>query len=49
MIGPVPPYFARQRGYYRWQILIKGDRPEVVLNDLPLTNWKIAVNPPRIL
>ena len=49
MIGPVPPYFARQRGYYRWQILIKGNRPEVVLDDLPLANWKITVNPPRIL
>lgn len=49
MIGPVPPYFARQRGYYRWQILIKGDRPEIVLENLPLANWKVAVNPPRIL
>jgi len=49
MIGPAPPYFARQRGYYRWQILIKGNRPEVVLDDLSLSDWKITINPPRIL
>ena len=49
IVGPVPPYFARQRGYYRWQILVKGDRPEAILNDLPLSDWKITVNPPRIL
>jgi len=49
LIGPVPPYFARQRGYYRWQVLIKGDRPTAVLEGLSLPEWAIAVNPPRIL
>jgi primosomal protein N' (replication factor Y) len=49
MIGPVPPYFARQRGYYRWQIILKGHQPDNLLEDLALANWQISVNPPRIL
>jgi primosomal protein N' (replication factor Y) len=49
MIGPVPPYFARQRGYYRWQIILKGHNPHPILDSLPLSNWQVTVNPPRIL
>ena len=49
MIGPVPPFFARQRGYYRWQIILKGHQPDNLLVDLALGNWQISVNPPRIL
>ncbi len=49
MIGPVPPYFSRQRGYYRWQIILKGQNPGVILQDVPLSKWKITLNPPRLL
>ena len=49
MIGPAPPFFSRQRGYYRWQILIKGDRPGEILAGVSLSQWKVMVNPPRIL
>lgn len=49
MIGPVPPYFARQQGYYRWQIILKGNEPGTLLDGLHLDRWRIAVDPPHLL
>jgi primosomal protein N' (replication factor Y) len=49
MIGPAPPYFGRRSGYYRWQIILKGNRPELLVRQLKLDGWRIDVNPPSLL
>ena len=49
MIGPAPPYFGRRSGYYRWQIILKGNRPELLIKQLKLEGWRIDVNPPSLL
>jgi len=49
MIGPAPPYFGKRSGYYRWQIILKGNRPEVLVKQLKLDGWRIDVNPPNLL
>jgi len=49
MIGPAPPYFGRRSGYYRWQIILKGNRPELLVKQLKLDAWRIDVNPPSLL
>jgi len=49
MVGPTPAYFAKQRGYYRWQLILKGENPRQWLSDLPLGEFKIEVDPPQLL
>jgi len=49
MIGPAPPYFGKRSGYYRWQIILKGNRPELLVKQLKLDAWRIDVNPPSLL
>jgi primosomal protein N' (replication factor Y) len=50
LVGPTPPYFARIRGEYRWQLLIKGPDPlQLVRDHPPGAGWIVEVNPPTIL
>jgi primosomal protein N' (replication factor Y) (superfamily II helicase) len=49
IIGPVPCFFQRQAGQYRWQIVLRGPDPVSLLKDHPLDGWKIEVNPPNLL
>ncbi len=49
MVGPAPPYFGRRSGYYRWQIILKGNRPELLVKQLKLEGWRIDVDPPSLL
>jgi len=49
MIGPAPPFFAKRGGYYRWQIILKGDRPNNLIKGLKLEEWRLDVNPPDLL
>ena len=49
MIGPVPCFFSRQKGYYRWQIVLRGPDPKALLRGRNLTKWKLSVNPPNLL
>jgi len=50
VIGPVPPYFRKIRGEYRWQILIKGPNPDKLVREHPPgQEWIIEVDPPVIL
>ena len=37
--GPSPSFPARRAGRYRWQILLKGDAPAAILDDVPLGPW----------
>ena len=50
LVGPTPPYFAKIRGEYRWQLLVKGPDPVKLVRDhSPGPEWIIEVNPPVIL
>jgi primosomal protein N' (replication factor Y) len=49
MIGPVPCYFSRENGLYRWQIILRGQDPAAVLRGRSLQGWQIQVDPPSLL
>lgn len=46
VLGPAPAFFARFRGYYRWQVLLRAPDPARVLHgvDIPF-GWRIDVDP----
>jgi primosomal protein N'' len=56
MIGPVPCFYARMAGQYRWQILLKGESFQPFLAEHPLAAWatrqvpvELTVDPPSVL
>ncbi len=36
LIGPVPCFYERRSGYYRWQVLVRGPNPKIIFKDAPL-------------
>ena len=49
LIGPLPAYYSRLHGLWRWQIILRGLNPEILLPNLPLRDWQIEVDPPSLL
>lgn len=50
LIGPAPCFYERLRGRYRWQILVRGREPALLLRDLVLSpDWRIDVDPEDLL
>lgn len=49
MIGPVPCFFARVGGLYRWQIILRGPDPTSLLRSRQLGDWRVEVNPLSLL
>jgi primosomal protein N' (replication factor Y) len=49
VIGPGPPFYARLKGNYRWQIILRGPDPRSLLRGRQLRDWRIEVNPPNLL
>lgn len=53
MIGPVPSFFAKIGGIYRWQIVLRGPDPVPLLRDRLLENllkdWRVEVDPISLL
>jgi primosomal protein N' (replication factor Y) len=49
LIGPVPCFFARQNSLYRWQIVLRGNDPAMVLRGRALPDWRIEVDPQDLL
>ena len=49
IIGPVPCFFEKQGGLYRWQIVLRGPRPEDLLHGLKLDGWRVEVDPISLL
>jgi primosomal protein N' (replication factor Y) len=49
LIGPVPSFFAKMGGWYRWQIVLRGPGPASLLRGIPLTGWRVEVDPVSLL
>jgi primosomal protein N' (replication factor Y) len=49
VIGPVPCFFAKVGGYYRWQIVLRGSNPKESLRRLKLDGWRVEVDPISLL
>jgi primosomal protein N' (replication factor Y) len=49
IIGPVPCFFARISGDYRWQIVLRGPDPVILLRDRDLKEARVEVDPPSLL
>lgn len=49
MIGPVPCFFAKESGEYRWQIVLRGPAPSAVLRGMRPDGWRIEVDPISLL
>ncbi len=46
LIGPVPPYFSRVDGRYRWQILLRSSDPLPLLKGLAFPRpWIVDIDP----
>ena len=50
LIGPAPAFFRRVRGEYRYQILVRGENPHALIQDIGLPlGWRIDVDPESVL
>jgi primosomal protein N' (replication factor Y) len=49
LIGPVPCFYTRLRGEYRWQIVLKGPDPAKHLEGRDFGEWRVEVDPQALL
>ena len=50
VLGPAPAYIARIRGRWRWNVIVRGADPAVLLRDLTLARgWTVDVDPASVL
>jgi primosomal protein N' (replication factor Y) len=49
LIGPVPCFFAKENGEYRWQIVLRGPNPAALLDDMKFTGWRVELDPISLL
>ncbi len=49
LIGPVPAYFRRVRGEYRWMIVIRDTEPARVLPEQLPRGWTVDIDPVSLL
>jgi primosomal protein N' (replication factor Y) len=49
LVGPVPPFFSKTDGIYRWQIILRGPDPASLLRDFKLRDWRVEVDPISLL
>jgi primosomal protein N' (replication factor Y) len=49
IIGPAPCFFSKIAGRYRWQIVLRGFDPRVILRNRNLTDWDVEVDPSSLL
>ena len=50
LIGPAPPFFARLRGRYRWQMLLRHSNPAELLRAIEIPpGWRVDVDPVSVL
>jgi primosomal protein N' len=49
VLGPAPAYVARRAGRWRWNVVLRGDRPLELLSPPPGAPWSIDVDPDSLL
>jgi primosomal protein N' (replication factor Y) len=49
LIGPVPCFFAKENGEYRWQIVLRGPDPASMLRDVKMPGWRVEIDPISLL
>jgi len=49
LVGPVPCFFSRLRGEYRWQVILRGPSPVELLLGQRLDGWRVEVDPISLL
>jgi primosomal protein N' (replication factor Y) len=49
VLGPAPAYIARRAGRWRWNVVLRGDRPVEILGEPPGAPWSIDVDPDSLL
>ncbi len=49
LIGPVPSFYSKVDGVYRWQIIVRGPDPVSLLRDIKLIDWRIEIDPINLL
>jgi len=50
LLGPAPPFFARLRDRYRWQILLRHPNPPGFLSGIHIPDgWHIEIDPVSVL
>ena len=47
--GPVPPYFSKRSGLFRWQVILKGTEPAKPLEGEVFNGIRVEVDPPTLL
>jgi primosomal protein N' (replication factor Y) len=47
--GPAPAYIARRAGRWRWNLLLRGDRPADLLDGGLDAPWSVDVDPESTL
>jgi primosomal protein N' (replication factor Y) len=46
IVGPAPAFIHRLRGNFRWQIILRGRDPSVLLKEIPLPRgWSLDIDP----
>ncbi len=46
LLGPVPPFFSRVDGRYRWQIIVRSPDPVRLLSDFDIpAKWLVDIDP----
>jgi len=49
LVGPVPCFFSKLRGEYRWQIILRGPDPVQILQGQRFDGWRVEVDPTSLL
>ena len=49
VLGPAPAYIARRAGRWRWNVVLRGDRPVELLGPPPGAPWSVDVDPDSLL
>ncbi len=49
LVGPVPCFFSKLRGEYRWQVVLRGPNPVELLLGQRLDGWRVEVDPISLL
>jgi primosomal protein N' (replication factor Y) (superfamily II helicase) len=49
VLGPAPAYIARRSGRWRWNVVLRGERPVELLGTPPGAPWSIDVDPDSLL